>query len=69
MDALDGKICLITGAGSGIGASIARRFAREGVLLANANEEQTLTITHVLWACCPLASSSGRTGTSRSRST
>jgi 3-oxoacyl-[acyl-carrier protein] reductase len=33
MDALDGKICLITGAGSGIGASIARRFAREGAIV------------------------------------
>lgn len=38
---LQDKVCLITGAGSGIGAACARRFAREGaaVVLADINEE------------------------------
>lgn len=30
---LDKKVCLITGAGAGIGAAVARRFAAEGALL------------------------------------
>jgi 3-oxoacyl-[acyl-carrier protein] reductase len=33
MASLDGKICLVTGAGSGIGAAIARRFVREGAIV------------------------------------
>ena len=33
MTTLKGKACLITGASSGIGAAVARRFAKEGARL------------------------------------
>ncbi|TMV48965.1 SDR family oxidoreductase [Paenibacillus mesophilus] len=43
---LANKICVVTGAASGIGAGIARRFAREGawVVLADVNEESVREI-------------------------
>lgn len=40
MDELDGKVAVITGAASGIGASMARCFAAEGVSLVLADIEQ-----------------------------
>ena len=40
MGALDGKVAIITGAGSGIGRAAARLFAAEGArLILNVNEE------------------------------
>jgi len=48
----------------------ANEKSRGSVLLANADQEQTLTITHVLWAMfgvLPAVRSSVRTGTSRWR--
>lgn len=43
---LSNKICVVTGAASGIGAGIAKRFAREGasVVLADVNEEASREI-------------------------
>lgn len=37
MGRLDGKVCVITGAGSGIGQASARKFAREGALVVVAD--------------------------------
>jgi meso-butanediol dehydrogenase/(S,S)-butanediol dehydrogenase/diacetyl reductase len=47
---LEGKVAVITGAASGIGAATARRFAREGarLLLADQNEEGGAAITREL---------------------
>ncbi|HUW15870.1 MAG TPA: SDR family NAD(P)-dependent oxidoreductase, partial [Actinomycetes bacterium] len=41
MDRLEGRVAVVTGAGSGIGLATARRFAAEGaiVVVADLNEE------------------------------
>ncbi|MDH4160648.1 MAG: SDR family NAD(P)-dependent oxidoreductase, partial [Actinomycetota bacterium] len=41
MDRLEGRVAVITGAGSGIGLATARRFAEEGatVVVADLNEQ------------------------------
>lgn len=41
MGRLDGKVCFVTGAGSGIGAKTAELFAQEGasVIMADMHEE------------------------------
>ena len=41
MGRLDGKVCFVTGAGSGIGAKTAELFAHEGasVIMADMHEE------------------------------
>ncbi|MFC7551303.1 SDR family NAD(P)-dependent oxidoreductase [Pseudoroseomonas wenyumeiae] len=40
MARFEGKVVIVTGAGSGIGAATARRFAREGALVALVDREQ-----------------------------
>lgn len=39
---LDGKVCVITGAASGIGAALAERFAREGAKVVVADIDDTM---------------------------
>lgn len=47
---LKGKVALITGAGSGIGAEVARKFVREGakVCIAGLFEEELVNVLHEL---------------------
>lgn len=48
MDRLKGKVCVITGAGSGIGRATAEMFAREGakVVVTDLNGEAAETVAH-----------------------
>lgn len=50
MDRLKGKIAIVTGAGQGIGAAIATRFAQEGadVMIAEINESQGRAMAEII---------------------
>jgi NAD(P)-dependent dehydrogenase (short-subunit alcohol dehydrogenase family) len=50
MTRLAGKICIVTGAGSGIGEAIARRFAAEGacVVIAEQDSESGLRVANAI---------------------
>ncbi len=54
---LAGRKALITGAGSGIGAATALRFAREGaaLMLVDANEAALKATQVAIQAACPQA--------------
>jgi len=47
---IENKVCLITGAGSGIGEAIAKRYAQEGaqLILTDINEEAVVQVAEVL---------------------
>lgn len=49
---IENKVCLITGAGSGIGEAIAKRYAQEGaqLILADINEKAVVQVADVLSA-------------------
>lgn len=54
MPRLDGKVCVITGAASGIGRATAKRFAAEGALLVltDIQEARLLALADTLRAAC-----------------
>ena len=56
MKRLDGKVAIVTGAGSGIGEATARLMAREGamVVVADLNREQAERVAADLDAALPV---------------